>query len=640
MSSVTSTGATRSPVRRSCSLFGIATISCSMGFLIPVSAALSTPTKDATSVAPVGLISLRRESVPVQRKGQVVAFKTSYSGTIHVGSPEPQEFRVVFDTGSGHVVLPSVKCSSAVCLQHRRFDATASASSAVVNTDGSLVSEGAEGDRVTIGYGTGKVTGELVRERVCLGPAAQTLPRGEANSSGPAVDVARAATTCATVHTVAATELSANPFSLFSFDGIVGLGLRDLSLSREFNFLDLLGRSGGAASSSFGIFLSEGHDGEESELAVGGHNPERLLSPLTWSPAIRPELGYWQVQVKAVHIGDHFTLPLCQDTGDGSCRGVIDTGTSHLGVPAPHLKTLQEMLTVAVTDTQDRLSGCRGARHQDRAARVQSHPHARRLHEAAAPARGRGRGLLAGHGGSAAEPGGTGLGRFAAQRGRVRSALPAQAHARPLAGAHRAQRLHPRRARAPPLLHRLRLGRSAHRLRPRQLEAAGGGAPRRRRRGGGRRAPLAVRPSPSAAARGDLVRQRAESRVERSFLVPPLRGAGANPIYNQRLPTPCSCRLPPANGYPIALPHQGLPPSRAEDRQGGGSRGRGRHADRAAPPLAVGSGRLARACGISCRAAEASLSRDPWREDTGSLARELLSKGVSLPWAPTASRAG
>ncbi|CAK0860988.1 unnamed protein product [Prorocentrum cordatum] len=508
MSSVTSTGATRSPVRRSCSLFGIATISCSMGFLIPVSAALSTPTKDATSVAPVGLISLRRESVPVQRKGQVVAFKTSYSGTIHVGSPEPQEFRVVFDTGSGHVVLPSVKCSSAVCLQHRRFDATASASSAVVNTDGSLVSEGAEGDRVTIGYGTGKVTGELVRERVCLGPAAQTLPRGEANSSGPAVDVARAATTCATVHTVAATELSANPFSLFSFDGIVGLGLRDLSLSREFNFLDLLGRSGGAASSSFGIFLSEGHDGEESELAVGGHNPERLLSPLTWSPAIRPELGYWQVQVKAVHIGDHFTLPLCQDTGDGSCRGVIDTGTSHLGVPAPHLKTLQEMLTVAVTDTQDRLSGCRGARHQDRAARVQSHPHARRLHEAAAPARGRGRGLLAGHGGSAAEPGGTGLGRFAAQRGRVRSALPAQAHARPLAGAHRAQRLHPRRARAPPLLHRLRLGRSAHRLRPRQLEAAGGGAPRRRRRGGGRRAPLAVRPSPSAAARGDLVRQR------------------------------------------------------------------------------------------------------------------------------------
>mmetsp|Transcript_9620 Transcript_9620/g.25561 ORF Transcript_9620/g.25561 Transcript_9620/m.25561 type:complete len:488 (-) Transcript_9620:46-1509(-) len=358
MSSVTSTGATRSPVRRSCSLFGIATISCSMGFLIPVSAALSTPTKDATSVAPVGLISLRRESVPVQRKGQVVAFKTSYSGTIHVGSPEPQEFRVVFDTGSGHVVLPSVKCSSAVCLQHRRFDATASASSAVVNTDGSLVSEGAEGDRVTIGYGTGKVTGELVRERVCLGPAAQTLPRGEANSSGPAVDVARAATTCATVHTVAATELSANPFSLFSFDGIVGLGLRDLSLSREFNFLDLLGRSGGAASSSFGIFLSEGHDGEESELAVGGHNPERLLSPLTWSPAIRPELGYWQVQVKAVHIGDHFTLPLCQD---GSCRGVIDTGTSHLGVPAPHLKTLQEMLTVAVTDTQD----CRGAEAPD-----------------------------------------------------------------------------------------------------------------------------------------------------------------------------------------------------------------------------------------------------------------------------------
>lgn len=328
-------------------MIGIATVSSVMGFLIPVSSALNTPVQDATLGAPVGLISLRRESVPVQRKGQVVAVKTSYSGTIHVGSPEPQEFRVVFDTGSGHVVLPSVKCSSAVCLKHRRFDATASVSAVAINVDGSLVSQGTEGDRVTIGYGTGKVTGELVREHVCLGPVAGMLPPGESNSSGQAVT--QAASTCATVHTVAATELSPNPFSLFSFDGVIGLGLRDLSLSREFNFLDILSRSGGMASSTFGIFLTEGEDGEESELAVGGHNPERLLSPLIWSPVINPEIGYWQVQIKAVHIGD-FTLPLCQD---GSCRGIIDTGTSHLGVPAPHLKTLEDMLTVAATDMQD-----------------------------------------------------------------------------------------------------------------------------------------------------------------------------------------------------------------------------------------------------------------------------------------------
>jgi len=260
MSSVTSIGTTRSPFRRPKSLIGIATVSCSMGFLIPVSAALNTPVQDATLGVPVGLISLRRESVPVQRKGQVVAFKTSYSGTIHVGSPEPQEFRVVFDTGSGHVVLPSMKCSSDVCLKHRRFDATASESSVAVNTDGSLVSQGTEGDRVTIGYGTGKVTGELVREHVCLGPVAGMLPPRESNSSGQAVT--QAASTCATVHTVAATELSPNPFSLFSFVGVIGLGLRDLSLSREFNFFDILSRSGGMASSTFGIFLTEGEDGE------------------------------------------------------------------------------------------------------------------------------------------------------------------------------------------------------------------------------------------------------------------------------------------------------------------------------------------------------------------------------------------
>merc|ERR1719183_887569 len=117
------------------------------------------------------LVPLRRESVPVRRHGKIASFKTSYSGEISVGSPQRQEFRVVFDTGSGHVVLPAVECGSESCLLHRRYNMAASKSAALVNVDGTVVAPGDYADQATIGFGTGEITGEFVKDRVCLGSA-------------------------------------------------------------------------------------------------------------------------------------------------------------------------------------------------------------------------------------------------------------------------------------------------------------------------------------------------------------------------------------------------------------------------------------------------------------------------------------
>jgi hypothetical protein len=282
------------------------------------------------------IVTLRRESVPVKRKGEVVSHKTSYSGAISIGRPL-QEFRVVFDTGSGHLVLPSAECESPSCLIHNRYNQSASLTAVPINADGSEVIGNEEADQVTIGYGTGEVTGEFVSDEVCLGPANLT----EVNATQ----------LCDTVHVVMAVEMSKQPFKKFGFDGILGLGLSSLALSKKFSFFDRVAGGKQIQNPHFGVFLTDGEDGDEPEIAFGGHDPKRLLGSLAWSPVIRPDLGYWQLEILSVRV-DGKVLDFCND---GKCRGVMDTGTSHLGIPTPYDSVLEDLL---ISDAED-LTDCR-----------------------------------------------------------------------------------------------------------------------------------------------------------------------------------------------------------------------------------------------------------------------------------------
>lgn len=294
------------------------------------------------------LLPLRREKLSKVQNGRTISVRSAYYGTVSLGAPASQEFSVVFDTGSGHVVVPSTGCRSASCLEHQRYSLTSSQSAVAVQSDGLPVRDDELADEVTIGFGTGTLTGQFARESVCMGSSVQGN-----HSEAVANETGGTRRPCSTVNIVMAVEMSDQPFRSFRFDGIFGLGLGGLTLGPEFSFFHQLtagdSRSAPPPPSRFGIFLSATEDGSGSEIAIGGQNSARFAAPLTWESVALPELGYWQVQIQAIRIGSE-ELPLCRT---GACRAVLDTGTSHLGTPRQHLPGLMQQLTVPAPEGSD-----------------------------------------------------------------------------------------------------------------------------------------------------------------------------------------------------------------------------------------------------------------------------------------------
>jgi len=317
--------------------------------LVPTAAAA----ENSASLEGRYVLPLQRQRVPVRSGEDTVSFKSVHFGTIEVGAPNPQVFSVVFDTGSGHVIVPSTECESETCQIHRRYDRKLSPHAIDIDYDGTPVKPDQPRDQITVAFGTGEVTGQFVSDRLCLGSSTTTeadespgKSDGGINKTGVAASQATAsAPRCVDMRVVMATEMSRDPFHAFAFDGVLGLGLDSLALAPEFSFFGMLSAHQALKDSSFGVFLAE-NDDEVSEISFGGHSPERVEGEVHWSPVVLPELGHWQVQIKRMWIGDRI-VDYCED---GGCRAVVDTGTSLLAVPAGFAEELRHDLQSSLID--------------------------------------------------------------------------------------------------------------------------------------------------------------------------------------------------------------------------------------------------------------------------------------------------
>jgi hypothetical protein len=243
-----------------------------------------------------------------------VVHASEYYGEISVGG---QPFLVVFDTGSGNLLLPSTSCSDDACTSHKRFNPKKSTSAVQIafadHPDDAVKPDG-DRDVVTITFGTGETSGVFVKDNICVG------------------DI------CAKGNFVASTSESDEPFSLVPFDGILGLALPQMSEGDSFNLVDCMIKQKVLKENLFSVFFGA-TDEEPSEISFGEYKPERFTGEIVWAPVTMA--GYWQVAMDDVTL-DQKDQKLCGDR----CQVAVDTGTSLLAGPSDIINTLIDKIDV------------------------------------------------------------------------------------------------------------------------------------------------------------------------------------------------------------------------------------------------------------------------------------------------------
>jgi len=216
-----------------------------------------------------------------------------YFSEITIGTP-PQTFKVVLDTGSSNLWVPSSECGSIACYLHTKYD---SSSSSTYKKNGTSFE---------IRYGSGSLSGFTSQDVMSIG---DLKIKDQVFAE--------------------ATEEPGLAFAFGRFDGILGLGYDTISVNKIVPPFYSMIDQGLLDEPVFAFYLSDTNG--ESEAIFGGVNEDHYTGKITEIPLRRK--AYWEVDLDAITFGD--------STAELDNTGVIlDTGTSLIALPS----TLAELL--------------------------------------------------------------------------------------------------------------------------------------------------------------------------------------------------------------------------------------------------------------------------------------------------------
>lgn len=214
-----------------------------------------------------------------------------YFTSISLGTP-PQEFKVILDTGSSNLWVPSSECTSLACFLHSKFDHSSSST---------YKSNGTE---FAIRYGSGSLEGYVSQDTLTLGDL--TIPKQ---------DFAEA------------TNEPGLAFAFGKFDGILGLGYDTISVNKIVPPFYKAIEEGLLDEPVFAFYLGDTtKDENDGGVATfGGVDKSKYTGDITWLPVRRK--AFWEVTFDGIGLGDEWAV--LKNHG-----AAIDTGTSLITLPS------------------------------------------------------------------------------------------------------------------------------------------------------------------------------------------------------------------------------------------------------------------------------------------------------------------
>uniref|UniRef100_A0AAY4BTQ6 pepsin A n=2 Tax=Denticeps clupeoides TaxID=299321 RepID=A0AAY4BTQ6_9TELE len=222
----------------------------------------------------------------------------SYFGVISIGTP-PQSFKVVFDTGSANLWVPSIYCNSAACGNHQTFDPTKSTT--FVN----------EGTSLSIQYGTGSMTGFLGSDTVEVGGI--QVPNQVFGLS----------------------QTEAQFMYYMQADGILGLAYASEAVDGVLPVFNNMVQQSLVPNSYFSVYLSRNSE-SGSEVVFGGYDPSHYNGQLNWIPV--SSQAYWQISMDSITINGNVVA--C----NGGCQAIVDTGTALIVGPDSDISNINNIV--------------------------------------------------------------------------------------------------------------------------------------------------------------------------------------------------------------------------------------------------------------------------------------------------------
>jgi phytepsin len=225
-----------------------------------------------------------------------------YYGNIEIGTPA-QTFKVIFDTGSANLWVPSSKCplSQIGCDIHKKYNA---AKSSTYKANGTVFS---------IQYGSGACSGFVSSDTVSVGGLVATDTLFAEVTKQPGIT-----------------------FAVGKFDGLMGLGFDTISVDHMPPVWYNLVAQKQVAEPVFAFWLSKtAAGGAGGELTLGGLDPNHYTGDITYTPVTKK--GYWQFNAGGIKIGD-------TDYCEGGCKAIADSGTSMIAGPVDVVKKINDLI--------------------------------------------------------------------------------------------------------------------------------------------------------------------------------------------------------------------------------------------------------------------------------------------------------